>query len=115
MTVHEESSMPASDTAAFDPIALWHAEHVNFATLLDLLEASRPLQPGQAPDYELMLDIMFYMTHYPDALAPSEGRLGVREARRARPRRPAVVQSSASSTALLKLKATRWSSRSTTS
>ena len=21
-----------------DPIALWHAEHVNFATLLDLLE-----------------------------------------------------------------------------
>ena len=23
---------------------------------------------GQAPDYELMLDIMFYMTHYPDAV-----------------------------------------------
>ena len=52
-----------------DPIALWHAEHANFATLLDLLEgAARPLHRGEAPDYELMLDIMFYMTHYPDVL-----------------------------------------------
>jgi hemerythrin-like domain-containing protein len=61
--------MAASDMAAFDPIALWHAEHVNFAALLDLLEAEVDrFSRGQAPDYELMLDIMFYMTHYPDAL-----------------------------------------------
>ena len=52
-----------------DPIALWHAEHVNFATLLDLLEVQLDrFHRGKAPDYELMLDIMFYMTHYPDVL-----------------------------------------------
>ena len=52
-----------------DPIALWHAEHVNFAYLLDLLEGQFDLfHKGMAPDYELMLDIMFYMTHYPDVL-----------------------------------------------
>jgi hypothetical protein len=33
-------SMAASNTAAFDRISLWHAEHRNFATLLGLLEAS---------------------------------------------------------------------------
>jgi hemerythrin-like domain-containing protein len=50
-------------------IALWHAEHVNFATLLDRLEAElERFHKGEAPDYELMLDIMFYMTHYPDVL-----------------------------------------------
>src|SRR5678816_3461811 len=61
--------MAASDTAAFDRIALWHAEHVNFATLLELgLEEIERFSRGKAPDYELMLDIMFYMTHYPDVL-----------------------------------------------
>ena len=52
-----------------DPIALWHTEHANFAILLDLLEVELDrFHKGEAPDYELMLDIMFYMTHYPDAL-----------------------------------------------
>ena len=52
-----------------DPIALWHAEHVNFGTLLDLLEGQLDLfHKGESPDYELMLDIMYYMTHYPDVL-----------------------------------------------
>jgi hemerythrin-like domain-containing protein len=52
-----------------DPIALWHAEHLNFAALLELLERQLELfHKGMAPDYELMLDIMFYMTHYPDVL-----------------------------------------------
>ncbi len=50
-----------------DSIALWHTEHVNFATLLDLLDGQFDLfHKGESPDYELMLDIMFYMTHYPD-------------------------------------------------
>jgi hemerythrin-like domain-containing protein len=50
-----------------DSIALWHAEHVNFATLLDVLEEELDLfHRGKDPDYETMLDIMFYMTHYPD-------------------------------------------------
>jgi hemerythrin-like domain-containing protein len=55
--------------AMSDPVALWHAEHVNFASLLDILEIELDrFHRGQAPDYELMLDIMFYMTHYPDVL-----------------------------------------------
>lgn len=50
-------------------IALWRAEHANFATLLDLLEGQLDLfHKDEKPDYELMLDIMFYMTHYPDVL-----------------------------------------------
>jgi len=52
-----------------DPIALWHAEHANFASLLRLLERQLDVfHKGAPPDYELMLDIMFYMTHYPDVL-----------------------------------------------
>ena len=50
-----------------DPIALWRAEHTNFATLLCLLECElERFHKGEPPDYDLMLDIMFYMTHYPD-------------------------------------------------
>jgi len=69
-----------------DPIALWHAEHVNFAALLDLLEVQLDrFHRGEAPDYELMLDVMFYMTHYPDVLHhPKEdlafARIGERDA-----------------------------------
>ena len=52
-----------------NPIALWHAEHVNFAALLNRLEAElQRFHKGESPDYQLMLDIMFYMTHYPDVL-----------------------------------------------
>jgi len=52
-----------------DSIALWHAEHVNFATLLALLEGQLDLfHENKSPDYDTMLDIMFYMTHYPDVL-----------------------------------------------
>lgn len=52
-----------------DTLAAWHTEHVNFARLLDLLDAQLDLfHDGETPHYELMLDIMFYMTHYPDAL-----------------------------------------------
>jgi hemerythrin-like domain-containing protein len=50
-------------------IALWQREHVNFATLLDLLEDQLDLfHHGKKPDYQMMLDIMFYMTHCPDLL-----------------------------------------------
>jgi hemerythrin-like domain-containing protein len=52
-----------------DTLAQWHAEHVNFARLLNLLETELELfHSGESPNYELMLDIMFYMTHYPDVL-----------------------------------------------
>lgn len=51
----------------YDNIARWHAEHVNFARLLSLLERELDLfHKGDSPDYKMMLDVMFYMTHYPD-------------------------------------------------
>ena len=50
-------------------LALWHAEHVNFSRLLTLLDNQLTLfHGGKRPDYELMLNIMFYMTHYSDVL-----------------------------------------------
>lgn len=50
-----------------DFIALWHADHVNFEKLLDLLEDQLELfHAGGSPEYGLMLDVMYYMTHYPD-------------------------------------------------
>jgi hemerythrin-like domain-containing protein len=52
-----------------DSIAYWHAEHVNFGRLLGLLETQLDsFHRGDSPDYELMLDIMYYMTHYPDQI-----------------------------------------------
>jgi hemerythrin-like domain-containing protein len=52
-----------------DVIALWHADHINFAKLLNLLEDQLELfHAGGSPQYELMLDVMYYMTHYPDVL-----------------------------------------------
>lgn len=42
-------------------------EHTDFTKLLDILEAQMGLfHRGEHPDYGLMLDIFYYMTHYPD-------------------------------------------------
>ena len=50
-----------------DTIARWRVEHLNFSKLLDILEDQlQRLHTGEGPNYELMLDIMFYMTHYSD-------------------------------------------------
>jgi hemerythrin-like domain-containing protein len=52
-----------------DTLSSWHSEHLNFAKLLDLLEGELGrFHDGGSPDYELMLAIMYYMTHYPDVL-----------------------------------------------
>ena len=52
-----------------DPVAAWLEDHANFAKLLNLLEGQLNLfHRGQTPNYALMLDIMCYMTHYPDLL-----------------------------------------------
>ena len=49
------------------PIAAWHAEHVYFKRLLDLLHKQVDVFPtGQRPNYELMLDILHYLRHYTD-------------------------------------------------
>jgi len=52
-----------------DTLTQWHMDHVNFAKLLDLLETElQNLHDGRLPQYDLMLDIMYYMTHYSDVL-----------------------------------------------
>lgn len=48
-------------------IAKWIAEHRNFEKLLIIMERELHLfQRGKQPNYGLMLDIVYYMTHYPD-------------------------------------------------
>ncbi len=44
-------------------------EHVNFKKLLDLLDAQLDLlHQGKPPDYQLMTDIVYYMTQYADLI-----------------------------------------------
>jgi hemerythrin-like domain-containing protein len=50
-------------------IALWHTDHVNFGKLLNVLEDQlERFHAGGSPAYGLMLDVMYYMTHYSDVL-----------------------------------------------
>ena len=45
----------------------WSTDHRNFAYLLDRLEEQVELfLEDETPRYDLMLDILYYMTHYPD-------------------------------------------------
>ncbi len=45
----------------------WKTEHVEFVRLLDILESQIGLFHREATvNYELMLDIVYYLTHYPD-------------------------------------------------
>lgn len=48
-------------------IDTWRKDHANFSRLLSLLEEQiKFFHENRTPNYELMLDIMHYMTHYPD-------------------------------------------------
>ena len=48
-------------------ILRWKAEHVDFLQLLDLLELQiGPFHEGATPNYDLMLDIVYYLTHFAD-------------------------------------------------
>ena len=48
-------------------IALWHAEHAQFARLLNMLDKEvNAFHEGEQPNYELMHDIVFYLKHYAD-------------------------------------------------
>lgn len=50
-----------------DTIDTWRRDHANFSRLLDVLEAQIGLfHQGRTPNYALMRDIIYYMTHYPD-------------------------------------------------
>ncbi len=45
----------------------WQMEHRSFGRLLSLLEGHLVARgEGKAPDYLLMLDVMHYLTHYPE-------------------------------------------------
>ena len=49
------------------PTAHWHAEHVNFARLLNVLEQQlQAFHQDEHPDYALMLDICDYLQNFPD-------------------------------------------------
>lgn len=69
-------------------------EHIDFAKLLDLLEAQIGLfHRGERPDYDLMLDVFYYMTHYPDRFHhPKEDLAFARLAERDPGTRPAVEE-----------------------
>ena len=51
-----------------DPIARWHAEHADFNRLLELLEAQLSALQAEdlSPDYDLMRDIVSYLSSYAD-------------------------------------------------
>ena len=45
----------------------WHADHRNFARLLDLIEQQvDAFHAGRRPDFELLRLIVYYLRHYPD-------------------------------------------------
>ena len=57
------------DTPNAWPGAAWHGEHRYFQRLLDLLEKELDVfHAGDQPDYERMLDIIYYLQHYTDEL-----------------------------------------------
>jgi len=50
-----------------NPIAFWHAEHVYFGHLLDLLRRQLDLlHQGERPNFQLVLDILAYLRDYGD-------------------------------------------------
>jgi len=50
-----------------NPVSHWHAEHANFSRLLDILEKQLDeFHAGGTPNYELMVDIVTYLRHFPD-------------------------------------------------
>ena len=49
------------------PLAVWHAEHVNFARLLDLLESQvAAFHRAERPNYDLMGNIVYYLRNFAD-------------------------------------------------
>jgi len=50
-----------------EPLAVWHAEHVNFARLLDLLDAQvTAFHRAALPNYDLMGNILYYLRTFAD-------------------------------------------------
>ena len=76
-----------ADAHRIEPIDAWHADHLSFKRLLDLLEKEVvAFHAGGEPDYPLMLDILHYMRDYLDlSHHPREdaafGRLALRDSK----------------------------------
>jgi hemerythrin-like domain-containing protein len=52
-----------------DPISGWHEEHARFSQLLDLLQRETDaIHRGDAPNYELMADVVYYLRHFGDSV-----------------------------------------------
>ena len=52
-----------------EPAKVWHAEHVYFNRLLDLLHQQVDVfHTGERPNYELMLDIISYLREFADRI-----------------------------------------------
>lgn len=69
-----------------DPISAWHAEHVYFSHLLDMLQRELDVfHFGGRPNYELAQDIIGYLHDYGDQFHhPREDRVFERMAKRSR-------------------------------
>jgi hemerythrin-like domain-containing protein len=67
-TIQNQSlQAPARERPQADPLARWHADHRNFARVLDLIELQvDAFRAERRPDYELMQSIVYYLRHYPD-------------------------------------------------
>ena len=50
-----------------DLVSIWNMEHANFTRLLDLLEKElATFHAGGQPNYDLMLDVVYYLRTYAD-------------------------------------------------
>jgi len=55
------------ERAMNEAIAHWHFEHTNFSRLLDALQGELDaFHEGKQPNYDLMVDIVTYLRHFPD-------------------------------------------------
>ena len=84
--------MVRADRKKPNRVAVWREEHANFTKLLGLLEAElERFHWAEKPDYRLMLDVMSYMTQYPDRFHhPVEELAFARAAERAPTLRPKI-------------------------
>jgi hemerythrin-like domain-containing protein len=50
-----------------DPTTGWRAEHASFSRLLGLFDRQiERFHTGERPDYELMIDVLTYLRHFPE-------------------------------------------------
>ena len=61
------SQTARADRSSADPVAIWRADHRNYARLLDLVEQQvDAFHADRRPNYELLHAIVYYLRHYPD-------------------------------------------------